>query len=170
MKSRTMRSLVPVILLLMPTTAAHAQTSKPVSISLGVFVPSSSETRTRATGGLPILDVRYAFPAKPAAVSRTVLGISASHSSRGEGSTLVSGTVGLAYGLTGRRSPLAAQAAYAGVGAGIYGADLNGIHAFARPGAYAEAGYNVTETLFLNAQYRLVDRAGGAALALGARF
>ena len=104
---------------------------------------------------------------KPRATSRTVLGVPARRcSSRGEGSTVVSGTVGQTYGLTGARSPLAAQAGYAGFGAGVYGADLNGAHAFARPGAYAEAGYNVTETLFVNAQYRLVDRAGGAALTL----
>ena len=165
-----MRSLVPVILLLLPTVAAHAQTPKPVSISLGVFLPSSGETRARATSSLPILDIRYALPAKPAAVSRIVLGASAARSSRGEGSTLVSGTVGLTYGLSGGRSPLDAQSGYAGGGVGVYGADLNGIHAFFRPGAYAEAGYNLTGAVFLNAQYRLTDRAGGATLALGARF
>ena len=165
-----MKSLIPILGLLTLTLSAHAQTPKAVSISLGVFLPSSGDTRARATNGLPIVDVRYALPAKATAASCTVFGISAAHSSRGEGSTLVSATVGLAYGLTGGSSPLAAQTAYAGFGAGVYGADLNGAHAFARPGAYAEAGYNVTDTLFLNAQYRLVDRAGGATLALDARF
>ena len=169
-----MKSLGPVIFLLMsallPGLSTHAQTPKPVSLSLGVFLPSSGETRARATSSLPILDVRYALPAKSAATSRTLLGISAARSSRGEGSTLVSGTVGLSYGLSGGRSPFAAQAAYAGFGAGVYGADLSGIHAFFRPGAYAEAGYNFTGTVFVNAQYRLTDRAGGATFALGARF
>ena len=165
-----MKNVIPAILLLAPALPAHAQTPKPVSISLGVFLPSSAETRARATSGLPILDVRYALPAKPESASRIVLGASAARSSRGEGSTLVSGTVGLTYGLSGSRSPLAAQSGYAGIGAGVYGADLSGIHAFFRPGAYAEAGYNLTDTLFLNAQYRLTDRAGGTTLALGARF
>ena len=165
-----MKSPVPIILLLLPVMAAQAQTPKPTSISLGVFLPTASDTRARATSSLLIADVRYALPTKAAAMSRTVLGVSAAHSSRGEGSTVVSGTVGQTYSLTGARSPLAAQAAYAGFGAGVYGADLNGAHAFARPGAYAEAGYNLTETFFVNAQYRLVDRAGGSALTLGVRF
>ncbi len=167
-----MRVAAPLLLLplALMSSQAWAQTPKPVSISLGVFLPSDSDTRARATGSLLLADVRYALPAKAAATSRTVLGVGAAHSSRGEGSTVVIGTVGQTYSLSGARSPLAAQAGYAGFGAGVYGADLNGSHAFARPGAYAEAGYNVTEALFVNAQYRLVDRAGGAALTLGVRF
>ena len=149
---------------------ASAPAPPPISISLGVFLPSSAETRARATSALPVLEVRYALPARSGAAARTVLAVSAAHSSRGEGSTFVSGTAGLAYSLSGARSPFAASAGFAGFGAGLYGMDLNGAHTFARPGAYAEAGYNLTGTVFLNAQYRLVDRGAGVTFALGARF
>jgi len=168
-----MRSTPLVILLplaLLHGRPAGAQTPKPVSVSFGVFLPADSDTRARTTNSLLIADVRYVLSAKAAATSRTLLGVSAAHSSRGEGSTVVSGTVGQSYSLTGAHSPLAAQAGYAGFGVGVYGMDLNGTRAFARPGAYAEAGYNVTETFFVNTQYRLVDRAGGTTLTLGVRF
>ena len=56
-----------------------------------------------------------------------------------------------------------------GSGAGIYGMDLQFIHAFARPGGYAEVGYNFNRSLFVNAQYRLADRGDGASLAFGIR-
>ena len=48
--------------------------------------------------------------------------------------------------------------------------DLRFIHAFARVGAYAEAGYNFSTALFVNAQYRIADRGNGASFTLGARF
>lgn len=170
---RVLPTILLLTLLLLPlalTGAGRAQAPKPISISLGVFLPATSQTRARATSALATAEVRYALPAEAAAMSRTLLGISASHSSRGEGSTIITGTVGQSFSLTGGRSPLLGQTGYAGIGVGLYGMDLNGAHAFFRPGAYAEAGYNVTDTLFLNAQYRLVDRAAGATLALGVRF
>lgn len=114
-------------------------------------------------------EVRYALPAAPNA-SRTVLAASAARISRAyEDSTIVSGTIGQVFSLTPRQSPFAAQTAYLGAGAGIYGMDLQFIHAFARVGAYAEAGYNFSGSLFVNAQYRFVDRGDGASLAFGVR-
>lgn len=114
-------------------------------------------------------EVRYALPAKQA-TSRTVLDLTAAHvNKKYEGSSLYSGTVGQVFSLTPGRSPLAAQTGYVGAGAGLYGMDLQFVHAFVRVGGYAEAGYNFDSRLFVNAQYRFADRGDGASLALGVR-
>lgn len=150
--------------------SASAQTPPSYSLSLGVLSPTDTDTRHRTGSILLLGEVRYALPAAPSA-SRTVLAGSAARISRAyEDSTIVSGTIGQVFSLTPRQSPFAARTAYVGAGAGLYGMDLQFIHAFARVGAYAEAGYNLSGPLFVNAQYRLVNRGSGASLAFGVRF
>ena len=150
---------------------ASAQKLPATALSLGVLLPSDSDTRHRTGSALLLGELRYALPASASAVSRTVLSGTAATSNRAyEGSTIVSGTVGQVFSLRSGQSPLSPQAVYVGVGAGIYGMDLRFVHAFARFGGYGEIGYNVTSNVFANAQYRLVDRGNGAALSLGVRF
>lgn len=158
------------LLALADGSPAIAQELPATALSLGVFLPSDSDTRRRATNDLISAEVRYALPSKDPAASRTTLAIDVNRSSRGEGSTIVGGTVGQLFSLGGGRSPLAAQTGYVGLGAGVYGLDLNGIHAVARVGAYGEIGYNLTQAVLASAQYRFVNRGNGATLSLGVRF
>lgn len=154
---------------LLLSVRASAQTPPPLSVSLGVLSPAGSDTRHRAGSALLMGEVRYALPAKSTA-SRTVLAVTAAHvNKRYEGSSVYSGTAGQVFSLTPGRSPLAARTGYVGVGGGLYGMDLQFVHAFVRVGAYAEAGYNFDSRLFVNAQYRFADRGDGASLAVGVR-
>ncbi len=154
---------------LLLSVPAAAQTPPPLSISVGVLSPSDADTRHRAGSALLLGEVRYALPAKSVA-SRTVLAVTAAHvNKRYEGSSIYSGTAGQVFSLTPGRSPLAARTGYVGLGAGLYGMDLQFVHAFVRVGAYAEAGYNFDSRLFVNAQGRAADRGNGASLALGVR-
>ncbi len=150
---------------------AAAQTLPATALSLGVLLPSDSDTRHRTGSALLMGELRYALPASASATARTVLSGTAATSNRAyEGSTIVSGTVGEVFSLRSGQSPLSPQAVYIGAGAGIYGMDLRFVHAFARVGGYGEIGYNVTRNVFANAQYRFADRGDGASLTLGVRF
>jgi hypothetical protein len=158
-------------------TPASAQTNQSVpklstiAISLGALLPSDSDTRHRTGSALLLGELRYTLPAPVAARSRTVLIGTAANSNRAyEGSGIYSGTVGEVFSLRAEQSPLAAQTPYVGAGVGLYGMDLRFVHAFVRVGAYAEAGYNLSSALFVNAQYRVADRGDGASITLGARF
>jgi len=164
-------SLIFLALALTVCRPALAESVPPTAISLGVLLPTDSDTRHRTGSAMLMGEVRYALPALATATARTVLSGTAATSNRAyEGNTIVSGTVGEVFSLTSGQSPLAAQSVYVGAGAGIYGMDLRFVHAFARVGGYGEIGYNVSSELFANAQYRIVDRGDAASLTLGVRF
>ena len=168
MKSVTLFALP---LLAACASAACAQTPPPLSVSLGVFSPTTSDTRHRAGSTLVLGALRYALPSQAVSTSRTVAEGTAAYGKKGsESSVIVSLTGGQIFSLSSGKSPLSAQTGYLGLGGGLYGMDLSGRHTFGRVGVYGEAGYNFTQAVFAQVSYRLVDQGSGASLALGTRF
>ncbi len=159
---------------LLPSAPAHAQgstdTRARTSLSLGAFLPTQSDTRTRAGSALLHAELRYAPETSHPSATRPVLSVTLDRSTRGEGTTLIGGTLGYVVGLSGDKSPFAGGTAFAGYGGGLQAADLNGLHASASLAGYAELGYNLTPGVFAQTQYRVTQRVSGFSVTLGARF
>ena len=144
----------------------------PSSISAGVFLPSSGDSKDK--GGTTQLSVnfRYTLPVPdPIGVPvRTVLDLGVETGAKSGGhSTVIPLTVGVVAG-TGGSSPYSAGSFFYGAGAGVYFENQSGFSSASRIGAYAELGYSITGPLYINAKYQFVEHAEGATVNVGLRF
>ena len=154
-----------------PAAAQIPFVGLPSAISAGGFFPSSDRARDNGGDVQSNVEARYTLPVSvPLVASRTLLSIGVESAAKDDThSTIVPVTVGEYFGANGK-SPLASRNFYFGAGAGAYILNENGISTTARIGGYGALGYNLTEAVFLEAKYQLVQDGDGLSLQAGLRF
>jgi hypothetical protein len=161
-------------LILKPAAAAPGPTlpvlGGPNSIIGGVFLPSGDAKRNGGSAQIDV-DFRYGLPLPNLiAPTRTVFSLGVETGAHdGNHSTIIPLTVSQVFSLNGG-SPFAPGAFYAGVGIGGYLENESGISSSVRVGGIVNAGYNFTDSIFLDAKYQLVEHGNGAVVAVGLRF
>lgn len=143
----------------------------PNSIVLGGYLPSSGDARHAGGNAQIDVDFRYGLPV-PNLINplRTVISLGVETGAHDGGhSTVVPLTATEIVSVTGG-SPFAPGAFYVGGGIGAYLLNQSGISTATRIGALINAGYNFTDSIFVDAKYQFVTHADGATIGVGLRF
>ena len=153
-----------------PASADLASSAtKPTSLSIGDFFPSSSVAKNNGGDNQFALGLRYSIGGE-GLLTKSSLGVDWEHG--GSSNDIVGLTVGQQFGLTGA-GPDAANSAYAGVGIGDYILVKDagfGSHTNNDIGGFVDVGYNFTSFLFVDAKYQIVNDGDGPILSAGVRF
>jgi hypothetical protein len=144
----------------------------PSTVSLGLFIPSGSDAKTKGGASQFQANFTYGLPliGSLGPLSHTVIGLGIETGSKGGAhSTVIPLTVSQLFGVNGQ-SPTASGSFYYGVGAGLYFLNQSNISVATRIGAQLQGGYNITSVLFADAKYQFVDHADGFLFSIGGRF
>ena len=142
----------------------------PNSIIGGVFLPSGQAKKAGGDAQIDV-DFRYGLPIPNlVAPLRTVISLGVETGAHnGEHSTIVPLTVSEIFSLNGG-SPFAPGAFYVGGGIGGFLENQSGVSSAVRVGGLLNAGYNFTDSIFLDAKYQFVEHANGLGVGVGLRF
>jgi hypothetical protein len=143
----------------------------PSAVSVGLFLPSSSDAKNAGGSSQLYVSAQYGLPVNvPLTPTRTVVTLEGEFGTHGgQHSNIIPLTIGEYVGASGK-SAFASQNVYAGIGAGVYLENIGSDSSTGQVGGYGVIGYNIGAGFFVQAKYQVVKSANGPIVSVGSRF